>query len=82
MKTMKRNRKKKPTLSVTYCSNGKRWEELTPEEWLIYGDEYTKAKKQDYRRNYLLKDIISYLLSLTLLLQGVLLILSAISMRS
>ena len=79
MKTMKRNRKKKPTLSVTYCSNGKRWEELTPEEWLIYGDEYTKAKTQDYRKNQLPKDIVLVLMGINVILQGFLLILSAIS---
>lgn len=75
-------RKKEKFLSVEYCSNGKRWEELTPEEWLVYDKEFTKAKKQAYRRENLPKDIAFYLMGANLILQGVLLILSAIARYS
>lgn len=75
-------KKQKTVLSTTYCSNGKRWEELTPEEWSIYDKEFTKAKKQAYRRENLLKDIALYLMGVNLILQGFLLILSAIARYS
>jgi len=69
---------KKQELSTEYCSNGKRWEELTQEEWVTFGKEYIKAKKRAYRKENLLKDIIVYLMGFNLILQGFLVVLSLI----